>query len=116
MKNTKEVFYKIVEDFGLDPCDWDKARTDRIYAKLPGYGGFLIDCTWKYEECILVATDLDYNSNGPFFWNCEAFYDEEKAREQVAKMIKKAKELVIEKKLDKIGNDFACQTLTYKVK
>jgi hypothetical protein len=111
MKNTKEVFMKIVQDFGLDLCDWDKCRTDRIYAKLPGYGGFLIDCTPKCDDYILVATNLDYNSNGPFFWGCDSFYDEKSAIEQVAKMIKKAKDLFIEKKLDKLGNDFACKDL-----
>ena len=108
MDNTKEVFLKLVKDYGLDfsDCIDNIEHRTHFYAKLPGYAGFLIDSYWDNEKCIRVATCVENYSDTPFFWGNDAYYEESKVREQVQKMIKLAKENSVEKKIDKMNTDF----------
>ena len=114
MKNVKEEFLKIFKDFGLDfsECENQENRT-HFYAKLPGYSGFLIDSYWDSEECIRVATEVDSRKEGMieyfFFWGNSAYYDINEAREQISKMVLKAKELRMNGKIDNIKTDFNCK-------
>lgn len=108
MKNVKENFLKLVEEFNLDfsDCKEDIGYRTNFYAMYPGTDGFLINSYWDYETCIRVATDCNKNEYGVHFMENEDYYDFDEAREQVMKMIKEAKKLLVQNNISKIEKDF----------
>lgn len=108
MKNVKENFLKLVEEFNLDfnNCKEDmECRTD-FYALYPGAGGFLIESYWDYETCIRVATHCYRNRGGVYFMGNKDYSDFDEAREQVMKMIKEAKKHLVQNNISNIEKDF----------
>ena len=92
----EEVFNKLAEEFGLT-VSVASTTPKEMYAKFQGFSGFLIAHIPRMKN-IMVATSVEENDNGPFFFGAEGFNNYTDAYNQVAKMIKIAKEKYVNKK------------------
>ena len=106
----EEIFNKLAEEFGLvvSISEVPLLKPKELYGKLPGFSGFLIAHIPRMNN-IMVATAVEENANGPFFFGAEGFNNYTDAYNQVAKMIKIAKEKYVDKKIQNIQTDFNCK-------
>ena len=95
------IFNQVAQDFGLTITVHD----DCSVGKFQQFPGFVIASNFK-DGSILSA--MAFNEKEKCFWGAEAYYDETKLREHVAKLIQLAKNSIIENKLDNIKTDFNC--------
>ena len=102
---NEEIFNKLSEEFGLEVT---KNSENELVGKLPGFAGFLIAVPPESTN-IMVATAVEENESGPFFFGADGFHDYTDAYNQVAKMVKTAKEQYIDKKIQNIQTDFHCK-------
>ena len=103
----EEIFNKLAEEFGL-AVSISSVTPKEMYGKFPGFSGFLIAHIPRMNN-IMVATAVEENENGPFFFGAEGFNNYTDAYNQVAKMIKIAKEKYVDKKIQNIQTDFNCK-------
>lgn len=94
------IFNQVAQDFGLTITVHDDSSVGK-YQQFPGF----VIANFK-DGTILSAMAFDEKEK--CFWGAQAFYDETKLREHVAKLIQMAKNSIIENKLDNIKTDFNC--------
>lgn len=95
------IFNQVAQDFGLTIT----VHEDSSVGKFQNFPGFVIASNFK-DGSILSA--MAFNEKEKCFWGAEAYYDETKLREHIAKLIQLAKNSIIEHKLDNIKTDFNC--------
>lgn len=101
LEACSNIFNQVAQDFGLTIT----VHQDSSIGKFQQFPGFVIASNFK-DGSILSA--MAFNEKEKCFWGAEAYYDETKLREHVAKLIQLAKDSIIETKLDNIKEDFKC--------
>lgn len=101
LEACSNIFNQVAQDFGLTIT----VHEDSSIGKFQQFPGFVIASNFK-DGSILTA--MSFNEKEQCFWGAEAYYDETKLREHVAKLIQMAKNSIIENKLDNIKTDFNC--------
>ena len=104
---TKTDFQKIVKEFNLVISEKHLSieENDTTYAKLPGVTGFLI--AWNEEnKTIIVAQSVERQKENVFFYGADGYDEYEEARSKVEEMLKRAKEVQVETRIDTIETDF----------
>lgn len=99
----EEIFNKLVEEFGLSVSI---DREGEKYAKFPGFAGFLIALVPTHDY-IMVAKEVSKTDEGEcFYFGANGFNDYDTAKAAVSEMILKAKEMNVNKKIQKMEKDF----------
>lgn len=102
----EEIFNKLVEEFGLSVSI---DREGEKYAKFPGIGGFLIALV-PSKAYLMVTKSIEHGDNGyDFFFGAKGYNNYTDARVAVSEMILKAKEMNVNKKIQKLETDFNCK-------
>lgn len=104
---TKTDFQNIVIEFNLVISEKHLSLEENniTYAKLPGVTGFLI--AWDEDKkTIMVAQSVERQKETVFFYGAEGYDDYDEARTKVEEMLRKAKEVQVENRIDTIETDF----------
>lgn len=104
---SKTDFQKIVIEFNLVISEKHLSIEENniTYAKLPGVTGFLI--AWDEDKkTIMVAQSVERQKETVFFYGAEGYDDYDEARSKVEEMLRKAKEVRVENRIDTIETDF----------
>lgn len=104
---TKTDFQNIVIEFNLVISEKHLSLEENniTYAKLPGVTGFLI--AWDEDKkTIMVAQSVERQKETVFFYGAEGYDDYDEARSKVEEMLRKAKEVQVENRIDTIETDF----------
>lgn len=99
----EDIFNKLAIEFGLTVS---VDRKDEKYGKLPGFAGFLIALVPTHDY-IMVAKEVSKTDEGEcFYFGANGYNDYETAKVAVSEMILKAKEMNVNKKIQKMEKDF----------
>lgn len=104
---TKTDFQKIVIEFNLTISEKHNTieENDTTYAKLAGVNGFLV--AWdETRKTIIVAQSVEKQKENVFFYGADGYDEYEEARSKVEEMLKRAKEVQVETRIDTIETDF----------
>ena len=104
---TNTDFQKIVLEFNLTISEKHNTieENDITYAKLPGVNGFLVAWDDK-KNTIIVAQSVERQKDNVFFYGADGFDEYDEARSKVEEMLKRAKEVQVETRIDTIETDF----------
>ena len=104
---TKTDFQKIVIEFNLTISEKHNTieENDTTYVKLPGVNGFLV--AWdEGKNTIIVAQSVEKQKDNVFFYGADGYDEYDEARTKVEEMLKRAKEVQVETRIDTIETDF----------
>lgn len=97
----KLIFDRLVQEFDLVVSETPYC----CYAKIKGIHGFLL-ALQQNLNLLMVADDVDKNEEGRYFYGAAGFDSYQSTKEQVCKLLSKAKELLIDEKIEDIKTDF----------
>lgn len=104
---TNTDFQKIVIEFNLVISEKHASTEENntTYAKLPGVTGFLV--AWDEDKkTIIVAQSVEKQKETVFFYGADGYDEYDEARSKVEEMLRRAKEVQVETRIDTIETDF----------